>query len=55
MLVDYDGSLLFDQPLGVPTADKKHCIVRGEKLRIGEVGARQSGRSFATTRSCKTA
>ena len=45
MLVDYDGSLLFDQPLGVPTADKKHCIVQGEKLRIGEEWERDKKRS----------
>lgn len=36
MLLDDDGELLVQQPLGTRTPDGKHCLVEGERLPIGE-------------------
>ena len=45
MLLDDDGKLLVKDPVGTPTADGKHCIVQGEKLRIGEEWLRDRNKS----------
>ncbi len=36
LLLDNNGDLLVQQPLGMRTPDGKHCLVEGEKLPIGE-------------------
>jgi len=45
MLLDDNGEPLVQDPVGTPTADGKHCLVQGEKLRIGEEWLRDRNKS----------
>ena len=45
MLLDDDNKPLLTDPVGTPTADGKHCLVQGEKLRIGEEWLRDRNKS----------
>ena len=45
MLLDVDNTPMMDDPVGTPTADGKHCIVQGEKLRINEEWLRDRKKS----------
>ena len=45
MLLDVDNTPMMEDPVGTPTADGKHCMVQGEKLRIGEEWLRDRKKS----------
>ena len=49
MLLDVDNTPMMEDPVGTPTADGKHCMVQGEKLRkAGASASRSANESIVT-------